>query len=274
MEFIADKWFSESTTKPHLQNISTVKRACMLSNKDLLRILRQYVKNPESIDSITKADIKAGKVVSCNQYQSSTRGCTKGKERDSQKLAGGTIIVDHVTNLVFTKHQTLLQPLLKAKMSVNKSLTPWGLPSVSMLLIIILPDERNGKQTVLININLQQNTVALVSATKIRLSATFKLFLIVSELWWFTLCSIGLKQHIIKSISDPSQMIMLHSCIIIFPPRKTITMRQLNWFEIAFSQISIISSKLTPLDALSMCLIPDSKIMNESPNGNIESMWD
>ena len=68
-------------------------------------------RNPEAIDSITKNAINAGQMVSCNQYQSMTRGClqnTKGKERDSQKLVGGTIFVDHATKFVFTNHQTQL----------------------------------------------------------------------------------------------------------------------------------------------------------------------
>ena len=50
-------------------------------------------------------------MVSCDQYQSTTRGRlqhTRGKERDSQKLVGGTIFVDHATKFVFTNHQTQL----------------------------------------------------------------------------------------------------------------------------------------------------------------------
>ena len=89
--------------------------------------------NPEAINSVTKNAIEARKMVSCDQYQPTTRGRlqhTRGKERDSQKLAGGTIFVNHATKFVFTSHQTQLTAAatVESKHACKRKFESMGVP--------------------------------------------------------------------------------------------------------------------------------------------------
>ena len=77
--------------KPVNKGASTVTNiycaACMYAKqRQTLPDSETMGRNPEAIDSVTKNAIKARQMVSCDQYQSTTRGRlqhTRGKERDS-----------------------------------------------------------------------------------------------------------------------------------------------------------------------------------------------
>jgi hypothetical protein len=61
---------------------------------------------------LKRGDLSPGDCVSVDQYASTVLGRlahTKGKEKETEKLNGGTIFVDHATGFIFLKNQVSLR---------------------------------------------------------------------------------------------------------------------------------------------------------------------
>ena len=82
--------------------------ACQLAKQ---KAIHSHSKKCTMIDEkegkLSEDILVPGQRVSCNQYMSTVLGHqanTFGKEIESKRLVGGTIFVDHVTNLITHQH--------------------------------------------------------------------------------------------------------------------------------------------------------------------------